>query len=379
MYSIADYGAMMADAVRMDAYGTALRQMIKPDSVVVDLGAGTGTFAMLACQFGARKVYAIEPDEAICLARAIAGASGLADRIEFIQTISTEAVLPERADIIVSDIRGVLPLFGRHIPSIADARRRLLNPSGVLIPRCDRIWAAVAEAPEVYDRHVAPWRGRDYGLDMQPARDLLANTWRRVQLAADRLLTAPELIAVLDYRNLEDSGLEATATWPFRRSGIAHGLCVWFDTQLTGDAGFSNAPGEPAAIYGQAFFPFADPLVRDAGDSIAVRLRAALVGNDYTWQWSVGGNGGTAASRVTQSTLHGVPLGPASLRKAAATYVPALNGQGTIDLFVLSRMQTATPLGEIARELLVRFPQQVKDWNAALGHVGELSRKYSKG
>ena len=60
MYSIADYGAMIADDVRMGAFVRALRQAIKPGAVVIDIGTGTGIFALLACRFGARRVYAIE-------------------------------------------------------------------------------------------------------------------------------------------------------------------------------------------------------------------------------------------------------------------------------------------------------------------------------
>jgi len=147
MYSIADYGGMIADHARMEAYAQALRAVVRPESVVVDLGAGTGIFALLACRFGARRVYAIEPNDAIEAAREMARASGCADRIVFLQEVSTRATLPERADIIVSDLRGWLPLFGLHLPSIVDARERFLAPAGTLIPLQDTLWAAVVEAP----------------------------------------------------------------------------------------------------------------------------------------------------------------------------------------------------------------------------------------
>lgn len=85
MYSIAGYGRMIADSVRMEAYSRALRQCIRPSSVVIDLGAGTGIFSLLTCQYGARRVYAIEQDDAISVARAHAAANGYADRIVFVQ------------------------------------------------------------------------------------------------------------------------------------------------------------------------------------------------------------------------------------------------------------------------------------------------------
>jgi predicted RNA methylase len=84
MYTLADYASMMADRTRIDAYAAALRHAVHADSIVADLGAGIGTFSLLAARLGARKVYAIEPQDAIHLGRAIAAASGLADRIDFI-------------------------------------------------------------------------------------------------------------------------------------------------------------------------------------------------------------------------------------------------------------------------------------------------------
>src|SRR5437870_11229737 len=76
MYSVADYGIMIADRVRMEAYMQALRSAVRPGGVVVDIGTGTGIFALLACRFGARRVYAIEPNDAIQVAREIARANG---------------------------------------------------------------------------------------------------------------------------------------------------------------------------------------------------------------------------------------------------------------------------------------------------------------
>ena len=153
MYSIAGYGKMIADRGRMDAYRAALRQFIRSDSVVLDIGCGTAIFSLLACQLGARRVYAVEADDAIQVGREIAAANGYRERIVFIQDRSDRVNVPESADIIVSDLRGILPLFEHHLSSIIDARQRLLAPGGVLIPQSDTLWAAVVQAPELYSRH----------------------------------------------------------------------------------------------------------------------------------------------------------------------------------------------------------------------------------
>ena len=152
------------------AYREALREAINPGAVVLDIGTGTGIFAMMACQCGAARVYAIDPSDLVHLARELAAANGYADRIHFIQGISTRITLPEPVDVIVSDIRGSLPFFQQIIPTIVDARQRFLAPGGRLIPQEDTLWAAVVELPEVYEKYTAAWSENVYGLDLRPAR-----------------------------------------------------------------------------------------------------------------------------------------------------------------------------------------------------------------
>jgi protein arginine N-methyltransferase 1 len=370
MYTLADHASMFADRTRIEAYAAALRRVVHAGSIVADLGAGIGIFSLLAARAGARAIFAIEPDDAIHLGRAIAEASGLTDRITFMQARSTDVALPERATVIVSDMRGTLPFFERHLPSIADARDRLLGEGGVLIPRRDWVWGAIVEAPDLYADHVAPWRDQTHELDVGPVAEMLVNTWRKIRATPDLLLSKPECVATLDYRELSEPDLDVEKTWTAGRTGTAHGLCAWFDSELVDGITFSNAPGQPRVIHGQAFFPFSAPVALNEGDAIPVRLQANLIGNDYLWRW-------TALGR-THSTLSGVPLGAQQLRKRAAIHVPVLTPTGEIDLFVLARMQQAMPLGDIAHELLARFPSVVRDRNAALEHVGDLAGKYSK-
>jgi len=152
---------MIADKKRMAAYEQALRQAIKPGCVVLDIGTGTGILALLACRLGARRVYAIEPNDAIELAREIAATNGYAKSIEFIQELSTKVTLAEQADVIVSDLRGILPFLPGNVPAVADARRRFLAPGGIMIPQQDELWAAVVHAPDLTIIMCVPGRRTD--------------------------------------------------------------------------------------------------------------------------------------------------------------------------------------------------------------------------
>lgn len=378
MYSIASYGHMITNQKRMEAYHQALAQTVKPGAIVLDIGTGTGIMALLACQLGAERVYAIEPSDAIGLAREVAKANGYADRIEFIQDISTQVTLARPADVIVSDLRGVLPLYEQHIKSIADARARLLAPGGRLIPQQDDLWVAVLDAPKLYEDYNAPWQEEPFGLDLQAGRRYVTNTWRKVNLKAEQVLTQPQKWATLDYTTIENPNLKSEISWTISRPALAHGLGVWFEATLAEGIGFSNAPGQPELIYGQAFFPWTTPVQLEAGDLVTVELAANLVGADYLWRWhSKVQTQNEVKADFKQSTFLSQPLATVRLRRQADSYVATLNPSGQAARLVLELMAEGKTLGQIAETLTAQFPQQFPTWQAALNQVGELSQMYS--
>jgi protein arginine N-methyltransferase 1 len=380
MYSISDFGRMIADETRTNAYARALQAVVRTDSVVVDIGAGTGILSLLACRCGARKVYAVEPSDAIAVAREIAHENGFDDRIEFIQAMSTDVTLPERADVIVSDLHGVLPPFEQHLTSIIDARQRLLTPRGTLIPARESLWASVVEAPRLYDRLVQPWSVERTGFHMAAARRIVTNWWEKADVGPDQLISEPARWGTIDYSTVQSPDVSGTVMGRARRDAAAHGLIVWFDAVLHEGVGFSNAPGGPALIYGTGFLPFSSALDLEAGDSIAVSLQANLVGDDYVWGWdtTVHRDGRTNPVRLCQSSFEGTPLSQGRLRKRSSEYKAILGGDGQVDLFILQAMNGATALENIARALLKCFPDRFKSERKALEKVADLSEKYSE-
>ena len=376
MYSLAGYGEMIADDVRMSAYRDALRRAIRPGCVVIDLGAGAGIMACLAVRFGASRVYAIEPSDAIGVAREIAQANGLAERIRFIQDTSDHVELPERADILVSDLRGVLPPYTGHFAAIGDARRRLLKVGGKIIPALDTIWAAAVEAPELYERQIKSWRDGEFNL--APGRWRMANIWSKARVRPEQLLTDACLWATVDYRTVIEPAVRGSLTLGARRGGLAHGLALWFDAELLDEIGFSNAPDHPEAIYGHAFFPFPEPTLLSPGDVLAITIRADFVESDYLWSWdtAIHQPDGTEVKSFRQSEFHHLPLSAAKLRTRASSFTPTLNREGEIDGVVLSLFGTGQTLGDIAKDLATTFPDEFGDWKTALDRVARLSAIY---
>jgi len=382
MYNLGSYGSMVADRIRVDAYAQALRTTVREGSVVVEIGTGPGIFAVLSCQLGASRVYAIEPSAIIQVAREIAAANGCADKIEFFEELSNRVVLPTRADVILSDLRGVLPLFEHHIRAIVDARNRFLAPGGTLIPRKDTVWAAIVEAPKPFGELVDPWDHNPFGQDLSAARRLIVNNVQKIRLSPDQLLTAHGLWTTLDYGSVESPDVRGDLECTVERSGTGHGILVWFDADLAEGIGFSNAPSAPETIYGSLFFPWTQPVPLALGQAVGISLEAKLVENDYVWRWTtrVEPLKGSGASLIhfEQSQLTGEVLSASQLHKMAADYVPQLSEEGHLRRRTFELMEGKAPLGEIARRLATEFPRRFATWEQALSYAGMISQEYSQ-
>ncbi|MGB7218036.1 MAG: 50S ribosomal protein L11 methyltransferase [Vicinamibacterales bacterium] len=379
-YGLLDYGDMIADTARVSAYARALEARITPSSVVLDIGTGPGLLALLACRAGAARVYAVEPDNVIQVAREVAAANGFADRIQFVQAVTTDVVLPERVDGIVADVRGTLPLFGRSLVSILDARARLLKPGGWIVPARDTIWAALACSSSAHTRIIRAWT-TEYGFDLSAARVRAANQWCKQRLDADDLLVEPQCWAVLDYDSLQGPNVGGPMRWMIERAAEAHGFGVWFDAETAPGIGFSNSPASrEQLVYGQAFFAWPEPIALSQGDEVRIQLRADLLTDHYLWGWDTQVLDVSGREKVAYQQSSWLAARPdrERLRKRADTFVARPNEGARIDRCILDLMHQRLPSGEIATRILEAFPASFKDWDAALTRVGDLSDRYSE-
>jgi protein arginine N-methyltransferase 1 len=381
-YSISHYGTMITGPVRMNAYAAALKAAISPDSIVLDIGAGSGIMSLLACKYGARHVYAIEPNDSINVARKLAKANGYEDRLTFYQDLSTKVSLPEQADVIVSDLRGVLPVFEHHVSSIADARARHLAPGGVLIPQQDTVWAAVIETPEIYQELLKPWSENVFGLDFSPHRTAAVDAIHNELVKKEYLLTCPQCLTTWDYRTVSDPNISTKIRFIAQRAGTAHGISVWFETVLFENIGFSTAPGNERLAYGMAMMLFTRPVGVAEGDVIELEFKCNLIGDVYVWQWNSRffekDSLDKPKAEFRQSTFNNhLPVWK-NLQKRASNFTPIANDEGERVKQVLLMMNGKTSLEEIARWLATRFPGAHPTWQEALGWVGKISEKFSR-
>jgi protein arginine N-methyltransferase 1 len=373
-YTMEEYGRMLAEPVRATAYFTAVRESVRPGMVVADIGAGPGVLGIYAATLGARRVFLVEPDHSVDAARALARENGVADRVEVIRAPSTEIDLPELADVIVSDLRGVTPLYGRHLEAAADMRRRHLAPGGICIPRRDRLYTSLVEDDALHRRTVGVWSGLPDPLVHDSLTELMANGGFRTRANGGQMLSAPSPFVTLDYdfpAPVLHSRWEARAT----RDGIAHGLLLWFDTELTDRVGLSSAPTAPPALYGQAYFPFRSAFPLRRGERLTMDLRAALVGDDYSWTWSACDDGGRSERHAT---LRSIPLDPESLARRSERCAPRRSSEGEILRALLDATDGRRTFGELAGALHDRFGDRFPTRQAALDYVTGLDDMWAR-
>lgn len=234
---------MLDDRERTGRFLRAIRETVRPGDVVVDLGTGSGVLAIAAAQAGARKVYALEATTIGETARRAFADNGVADRVHLIEGHSTQVQLPERADVLVSEIIGNEPLAERILETTSDAVRRFLKPDAKLIPRQLRVHAFAVEMPakdrdrlRVSDAALESWR-QEFGLDFSALAELSRQTPANIQVKPAQLtqwsaLAESRCVADFDLTRASHPREPATAIVECRRAGRLEALAVWFEADL---------------------------------------------------------------------------------------------------------------------------------------------------
>ncbi len=373
---IESYIQLLAEDARLEAVKRALAVAVRPGDVVVDLGTGTGAFALFAARAGARRVYAVERDEIVEVARSLVLANDAADIVTVIEADATTWVPPEPVNVVVyEDLEDVG--IGATLGSLTSRLRRYLAPGGRFVPESITVRAAPVEH-EAQHRRGFPWSdGRAYGLDLTPLKEMAAHVRSNCALRRDDLPAAPaSLFAHEVGQPLAPQG-EATASFVVQREGTMHGVAVWFDAVLAPGVDWSNAPAEKPTIWQNAFLHTrAAPQVRP-GDRVRVRLSHAPWGAEsWIWSWHVEieDAGGTVSYSEQRSDFHALPMSAARLR-ARSLDLPLEPGRSAEKLSrVLELVDGRRSARELGEELSSRFPDLFPDAEQAAREVISIVR-----
>jgi protein arginine N-methyltransferase 1 len=365
---------LLSDTDTQRRFRKAIRTAVREGDVVLDLGAGTGVHAIFACEAGAARVYAVESDRIIDLAREIVERNGYRDRVTFVEGRSTEIDLPERVDLLVANLG-----FDSTIRYLPDARDRFLKPRGRLIPDSMELAGAPVESPGSHTRDVAFWREGCLGVELEPMWKVAANTVHVDRFATEQLLSRPQTLVRVAMGETDGRCTASHASWTVRRTGVMHGMASWYVQHLDDETDVSLAPPLqlPYPLWHHGFFPLREPVPVEEGDRVEAEIRLAPyadAGTYLTWELRVEGRQVSLTS--THSTLEGTPLSREALERGLPHYRPKLGPRGKAARVVLELVDRRRTLESIEAETCRRFPGLFRERRDAAAFVSRVLREY---
>lgn len=304
--NVSDHRRMVFDSERNAAYEAALREVVTPDSIVVDVGAGAGILGLLAARLGARRVHLVEPTSVVRLAVDAAERMGCRDRVQIHEASVDVADLGEQADVLISVMTGNALMGEDLLPVLVKARKKYLRAGGIMIPSRSRLHAAPVSAETVHSDHVAQWSLRPMGIDFSSARQFAANTVVTVnRLESVELLSGTSVVADVDLASVDVPHVDGHARVIASRAGTIHGWLVWHDLSLgsqTLDLGIgSNTHWRPVLL------PLDTPVNVEPGDTLELEVKRSTNG---PWNWRIASSGHAEA----HTNFLARPAGPSAYR-----------------------------------------------------------------
>jgi type I protein arginine methyltransferase len=302
---------MLRDLVRGDIFREALKKVIHPDSVVLDIGAGSGILSLFAAQAGAKKVYAVERTSIVDLATKIVKANGYQEKIQLIQGDAEKVNLPEKADVIVSEWLGPFGVDENFLAPVIQARDRWLKPGGYMLPETATAWIAPVWDARL-DGEMVFWQTLPYGFDLSFIADHTADEIRYKQehVTTQALRSIPEALWTNDVRTItveEAQGpFRAKRRFTFERPAQMNGFALWFSATFPFDLELSCAPGRPETHWARTICPLRNVLFAGPDTPIEVEFecRAGQPPGTTTSRWSVWRGGSLWEDHDTEKALY---------------------------------------------------------------------------
>lgn len=277
---------MLNDELRTSAFQTAIRQTVTPDTIVLEIGTGTGVLAVTAAKSGARHVYAIESTSMSRTAQRMVDANGVGDRVTVIHGHSVDVDLPERAHVLVGELIGDDPLGENILSTFDDARQRLLVDEPTMIPNRIQVLALPVDVPiDRLDNAVftpgraAAWQHR-YGLGFGALLEEARTHDHRLHVNSHEArawvhLTSPLVVADLDLHDPCPPQIAREVRCNALRDGQVSGVLIVFTAYLADGVALRLLPDDttPENSWGNLLQLLAMPISVSAGQELVVRYR----------------------------------------------------------------------------------------------------------
>ena len=281
---------MMNEQNRNSAYYDALKAVVKPDSSVFEIGTGSGLLAMMAAKLGAKQVTSCESVLLIAkTAQQIIADNEFEKTIKVIAKKSTDinigAELEAKADILVSEIFSS-ELLGEHVlPSLEDAKKRLLKPQGKVIPAAGSIMIGLFTGDDIRRNLMVE---DAFGFNLQGFNKIVSNK-RMIARNDLNIELLSDGIAAFSFDFEGDNHFPAqtkTLQITVKTAGICYGLVQWMQLDMNGDQKimFENHPSQTSKVsnWQQCAYLFDTPIELQIGQVVVIN---AAHNRAVPWFW----------------------------------------------------------------------------------------------
>lgn len=267
---------MVSDHTRTNAFAAAIREVVQPGDVVLDVGTGTGILAMFAAKAGARKVYGIDATDIAEVATDLVKANGLSDQVQILHGRAGELQLDQTVDVIISEWLGNAAFAEGMLPAVLDARDHNLTPTGCMLPSKVRVLIAPLDEPLLYNAEGPGfWRERIHDLDFSSLQEVELSQGRTMQIRVETaaVLAPGQVVLELDLltASTEDAWFEGQLEFIPVRDGVLNGFCIWFEAELSPSVTLDTGPFSPETHWAQTYMSFSPRPVR-AGEEVEVSV-----------------------------------------------------------------------------------------------------------
>jgi len=273
------------DTWRNAAYRASLQHLATPDSVVLEVGTGSGLFSMLAIQAGFRHVYTFESNRHVAMiAKECIRRNGFEDRITVInQKFGNDdddcVELPEKPDILMHEMSSDNLIVKDIFDVVQSAHGLGVAENTPILPHKFAVHAQLSGDSGLHAKtHVSA--GIE-GLDLTAINVLAMSRLpldRGVELQTT--LSEPFVAASHDVtQSLELDDGSIVIDVDVSSQGTAYGVVHWICQTFPGGSTYENTPGR-WCNWQPYYWPFKEPRAVKTGDKLAVEI-TTFNGNAY--------------------------------------------------------------------------------------------------
>eukprot|EP00055_Hartaetosiga_balthica_P013532 m.69962 g.69962 ORF g.69962 m.69962 type:complete len:948 (-) comp8293_c0_seq1:195-3038(-) len=223
--------------VKSSNHANALDHDASPITVL-DIGAGSGLLSMYAVACGADHVYACEMNTTMArMASSCIHENGqaMASKITVINKLSSDVEIgvdiPRRVDLIVTELVDA-GLLGEHIiPTLADAKGRLLANEGMIIPSHADVYCVLVSSPLLQYQCSYTSGSKTLRLGDKYTCDTLSQIDHEL-LSNPMCIGHVKLSAFDESQDTNDTIISSLPLW---KEGTAHAIVSWFTLYLLPD------------------------------------------------------------------------------------------------------------------------------------------------